>query len=82
MFIYIFIYYWIVCYVVAACVFVSRPNPCFLRQIPVFIRQCLRVTVQMVLFLLSSSLMGYYSLDNDRLPVKGGGRETMVGGIL
>ena len=66
-------HWWVIWYVVDACDFVSCPNPWFLRLILVFIRQCLRVILQIVLFLLWSSLMSSYHWALSRLCIRGGG---------
>ena len=63
--------------------FVSRPNPWFLCQVSVIIRQCLRVTLQMIWFLLQFSLMGLYPWAPSRLSVGGRGEERakLGGGV-
>ena len=65
--------YCIISYVCVARVFVSRPNPYFLRRISVIICRCLRDPLQMVWFLLRMSLLGSYLWAPSRMAVRGVG---------
>ena len=79
--------YWIVCFVVAARVFVSRLNCWFLLEIPVFICRHVRVLLQMVLFLIQYYLMGLCPWHPSRLSFgegvggEGGGHAKIGGGV-
>ena len=73
-------HYWIICYVVAACVFLSRPNPLFFCLIPVFIRLCLHVLLKMVYFLLRF-YYGFVPL-SAVLSVHLGGGRARPGGVV
>ena len=73
-------HYWIICYVVAACVFLSRPNPLFFCLIPVFIRLCLHVLLEMVYFLLRF-YYGFVPL-SAVLSVHLGGGRARPGGVV
>ena len=73
--------FWLIWYVISAWNFVSRPNPCYLRRIMVFVCRCIHFLFQIVIFLLRSAPMGLYPWVLYHLYVREGGGAKLEEGV-